>query len=215
MFQDFDWVRAIATSPVMVTLIICSVLTFTLAIERLLYYQKRRADAGAVLRAALDQVRAGKVQDAIWACRTSLHPVGPVAAHMLQNAHLEGEEAEEQLQLALGEQKLPLERNLAVLGTMGSVAPLIGLLGTVWGIIRAFQDMAHTGSAGPSVVAAGVADALLATAAGLVVAVPSVLLYNHFVRRMTVMLALAEHHARTLRLAARENASETSARRAA
>jgi biopolymer transport protein ExbB/TolQ len=66
--------------------------------------------------------------------------------------------------------------------------------------MRAFHDMARTGSAGPSVVAAGVAEALFTTAAGLVVAVPSVMLYNHFLRRTHVMLTEAENHARDLRL---------------
>ena len=81
---------------------------------------------------------------------------------------------EEKLQIALSEQRLQLERNLGFLGTMGNTAPLIGLLGTVWGIMRAFHDMARTGSAGPSVVAAGIAEALFTTAAGLLVAVPAV-----------------------------------------
>jgi len=87
---------------------------------------------------------------------------------------------------------------------MGNTAPLIGLLGTVWGIMRAFHDMARTGSAGPSVVAAGVAEALFTTAAGLMVAVPAVMLYNHFVRRITVLLTVAENHARVLRIALAE-----------
>jgi biopolymer transport protein TolQ len=85
---------------------------------------------------------------------------------------------------------------------MGNTAPLIGLLGTVWGIMRAFHDMASTGSAGPSVVAAGIAEALFTTAASLVVAVPAVIMYNNFIRRMNVMLTVAENHARTIRLSA-------------
>jgi biopolymer transport protein TolQ len=103
--------------------------------------------------------------------------------------------------MALMEQRLLLERHLGFLGTMGNTAPLIGLLGTVWGIMRAFHDMAATGSAGPSVVAAGVAEALFTTAAGLLVAVPAVILYNYFLRKTTVMLTQAEIHARKLRLA--------------
>ena len=67
--------------------------------------------------------------------------------------------------------------------------------------MRAFHDMAVTGSAAPSIVAAGVAEALTTTAAGLIVAVPSVLLFNHFTRRMNVMLTVSENHARTLRSA--------------
>src|SRR5207249_4330429 len=127
------------------------------------------------------------------------HPTGPVAAEVLKNMHLSDEAQEDKLQIALSEQRLLLERNLGVIGTMGNTAPLIGLLGTVWGIMRAFHDMARTGSAGPSVVAAGVAEALFTTAAGLVIAVPAVMLYNQFVRRMGVMLTDAENQARPRR----------------
>jgi biopolymer transport protein ExbB len=111
------------------------------------------------------------------------------------------ESLEERMQIALSQQKLLLERNLNILGTMAAIAPLIGLLGTVWGIMRAFQNMAQTGSAAPTVVAAGVAEALITTAAGLIVAVPSLILYNHFSRRMNVMLTVAENHCRTIRTA--------------
>jgi biopolymer transport protein ExbB/TolQ len=89
---------------------------------------------------------------------------------------------------------------------MGNVAPLIGLLGTVWGIMRAFHDMARTGSAGPSVVAAGVAEALFTTASGLLIAVPAVMLYNHFVRRIQVTLITTENAARGVRPALEESA---------
>jgi biopolymer transport protein ExbB/TolQ len=120
---------------------------------------------------------------------------------VLENAGQSPDAVEEQLAITLSAERLSFERNLGVLGTMGNTTPLIGLLGTVWGIMRAFHDMAATGSAGPSVVAAGVAEALLTTAAGLVVAVPAVIFYNHFARQATVMLTVAENHARTLRLA--------------
>jgi biopolymer transport protein ExbB/TolQ len=103
------------------------------------------------------------------------------------------------LSVTLSEQKLVLERNLGILGTMAAIAPLIGLLGTVWGIMRAFGDMARVGSAAPSVVASGVAEALVTTAAGLIVAVPALVLYNHFARRANTMLTISENHARTLR----------------
>jgi biopolymer transport protein ExbB/TolQ len=75
-----------------------------------------------------------------------------------------------------------LERYLGVLGTIGATAPFVGLFGTVLGIIRAFSDLAGETGAGPSVVAAGVSEALVATAAGLFVAIPAVMAYNFFVR---------------------------------
>jgi biopolymer transport protein ExbB len=200
MFENFDWLQAMRTSPVMVVILGCSVMTFGFAFERIIYYWKRRQDPTGLMQRVTEQVKNGSVREAMWACNASKHPAGAAAAQVLQTAHMPIDHQEERLQITLSEQRLLLERNLGVLGTMGTTAPLIGLLGTVWGIMRAFHDMARTGSAGPSVVAAGVAEALFTTAAGLVVAVPAVLLYNHLVRRMGVMLTTAENHARSLRL---------------
>jgi len=132
-----------------------------------------------------------------------------VAAQVLEHAHRGDDVVEERMQIALSEQRLLFERNLGILGTMGNTAPLIGLLGTVWGIMRAFHDLASTGSAGPSVVAAGIAEALFTTAAGLLVAVPAVMLYNHFTRRTNVLLTEAENQARALRLTLAEDAPAT------
>ncbi len=75
-----------------------------------------------------------------------------------------------------------LERYVGVLGTIGSTAPFVGLFGTVLGIMRAFSSLARAEGAGPSVVADGIAEALVATAGGLLVAVPAVIAYNYFVR---------------------------------
>jgi len=202
MFQDFDWVEAMRTSPVMLIILACSVVTLAFALERLVYFARRRDRVQDVVKSALDQIHEGDLRAAARECSRSRHPFGVVAVEVLQNVHLRAEAVEEKLQIALSEQRLLLERNLGVLGTMGNTAPLIGLLGTVWGIMRAFHDMARTGSAGPSVVAAGVAEALFTTAAGLLVAVPAVLLFNHFTRRITVMLTVAENQARQIRLAA-------------
>lgn len=200
MFENFNWIEAMRRSPVMLIILLCSVLTVGFALERVLYYSKRRGSPDSFLASALIAVRNGNWEEAIRVCSGTLHPMGPVAAEMIRSSNLAPDVVEEKLNIALSEQRMELERNLGFLGTMGNTAPLLGLLGTVWGIMRAFHDMARTGSAGPSVVAAGVAEALFTTAAGLLVAVPAVMLYNHFVRRMGVMLAVAENHARTLRI---------------
>jgi biopolymer transport protein ExbB len=213
MFQDFDWIQAMRTSPVMLVILGCSVVTVAYALERLIYFQRRRDPILPLVKAALDHVRDGDVRGAAHEMSRSRHPLGAVAVEVLQNVHLRSEVIEEKMQIALSEQRLLLERNLGVLGTMGNTAPLIGLLGTVWGIMRAFHDMATTGSAGPSVVAAGVAEALFTTAAGLLVAVPSVLVFNHFTRRITVMLTVAENQARALRLAVESARDEAPAPR--
>jgi biopolymer transport protein ExbB/TolQ len=77
-----------------------------------------------------------------------------------------------------------LEAYVPVLGTVGSTAPFVGLLGTVLGIIKSFQDIAIHSGAGPEVVSAGIAEALIATAFGLIVAIPAVMFYNYFVHKI-------------------------------
>lgn len=201
MFENFDWIQAMRTSPVMVTILALSIVTLGFAIERGLYFWKRRGSPERILAQTLERLRAGHAKEAAFVCSVTPHPFGAVATEVLHGAHLPAEAQEERLQIALSEQRMKFEHNLAWIGTMGNTTPLIGLLGTVWGIMRAFHDMARTGSAGPSVVAAGVAEALFTTAAGLLIAVPAVMVYNHFMRRMTVTLTDAENHARKLRLA--------------
>jgi biopolymer transport protein ExbB len=201
MFEDFNWIEAMRQSPVMVIILVCSLITLAVAVERLMYFSKRRGNPESLLKDINAKLRTGDLKDAQALCGKSAHPVGAVSGTILANWHLRAEALEEKLQIALSEQRLLLERNLGVLGTMGNTAPLIGLLGTVWGIMRAFHDMARSGTAGPSVVAAGVAEALFTTATSLLVAVPAVLLYNHFTRKITVMLTVAENHARGLRIA--------------
>ena len=80
-----------------------------------------------------------------------------------------------------------LERHVPVLATTASIAPFIGLFGTVWGIIIAFQGIGETGSTSLEVVAPGIADALIATAAGLFAAIPAVYFYNHLTQKTKVV----------------------------
>ena len=97
-------------------------------------------------------------------------------------------------------ERLRLERRLAFLGTLGSNAPFIGLLGTVIGIVMAFDALGAAGpnAAAPATVMAAIAEALVATAVGLAVAIPAVMAFNGFHRRIKVMLARADALGRRL-----------------
>lgn len=86
------------------------------------------------------------------------------------------------LQLGTNEQLARLEQNLSWLATIASVSPFIGLLGTVLGIIRAFEGLGSAGSTSLTAVGPGIAEALIATAAGLIAAIPAAVFYNHFGR---------------------------------
>jgi biopolymer transport protein TolQ len=81
-----------------------------------------------------------------------------------------------------------LEKYLTFLATTGSTSPFIGLFGTVWGIMTAFEGIGKTGSASLAVVAPGIAEALIATAIGLVAAIPAVMAYNHFQNKIRVLI---------------------------
>jgi biopolymer transport protein ExbB/TolQ len=89
-------------------------------------------------------------------------------------------------------EKTLMEKNLLVLGTLGSNAPFIGLFGTVLGIIKAFNDLALAGTSGPTVVMRGVSEALVATAVGLLIAIPCVATYNYFQNLVKLSLANAD-----------------------
>lgn len=102
------------------------------------------------------------------------------------------ERIERAMRAALGLEMKRLQNGLALLATSGSTAPFIGLFGTVIGIIKAFRDLALAGTGGPSVVAKGIAEALVATAGGLAVAIPAAVLYNYFQRRVKTMNAEME-----------------------
>ena len=208
MLGEFNWMDVVSSSPIVMVLIGFSIITLGIVIERARYYWKLNGKPDATFEMALTKIRRGQKGEAVRDCESCTHPMGYVAAQLLDSESKNPEEAEERLQIALSQQKLFLERNLGILGTMAAVAPLVGLLGTVWGIMRAFRDMGSTGSAAPSVVAAGVAEALVTTAIGLIIAVPALMLYNHIARRMGVMLTEAENHARSLRLALIENESK-------
>jgi len=196
MLSEFNWMDATASSPIFLALIGFSIVTLAVVVERALYFHKRRGNPEDTARRVETLARTGDRDAALRECKSSAHPIGAVAAALLRGTL---KSAEERIYVALSQQKLLLERNLNVLGTMATVAPLVGLLGTVWGIMRAFHDMAAVGSAAPSVVAAGVAEALVTTAAGLIVAVPALMLYNYFSRRLNVMLTIAENYACSIR----------------
>ena len=199
MFSEFNWLKLTAESPSMIILIMFSIVTFGVAIERAIYFWRRRGNPDSTAQEVAQRLRKGEVKEALWTCGKSTHPVGPVLEIVVGAQTGELGDLDEKIYVELSRQKLLLERNLNVLGTMAGTAPLVGLLGTVWGIMRAFHDMARVGSAAPTVVAAGIAEALVTTAVGLIVAVPALILYNHFSRRSTVMLTMAENHARTIR----------------
>ena len=131
MLTNFDWLNAVTSSPIFLVLIGCSIVTLAVALERTVYFWKRKGDPQETLQGAMDSLDSGSTRAAARMCEITKHPMGPVALEVIKFAGRSLELIEERMYIALSQQKLLFERNLNVLGTMAAVAPLIGLLGTV------------------------------------------------------------------------------------
>ena len=121
----------------------------------------------------------------------SPHPTNRLAADGAGDI----ENIELAMRRVIREQATWLEQSLSFLATTASTAPFIGLFGTVWGIMTAFQGLSTVQSSSLQAVAPGIAEALVATAVGLAAAIPAVMAYNHFRRRVRLLVADLDHFA--------------------
>ena len=190
---NINYLNILKDSITLIILVFCSVLSFTVAFERWWFFRKARHrkvdDFLAHVSGLLKEDRADKALE--YTARID-SPVGRLFNYALRHREMPKRDIEELLATKRQEEKLNLERFLGVLGTMGNIAPFIGLFGTVVGIIKAFRDLALSGVGGPTVVASGIAEALVATAAGLAVAIPAVIIYNYFTRRVKIIMSELE-----------------------
>jgi len=175
---------------VMYPLLLCSIVSIAVIIERLWTIMRAARAAGRLHQLVTETIDEGSLTDALAISRRDTSPLGVV-----YKAVLSQNEAHEDLRARIAlrrhaETTRRLKRYVWLLGTVGSLAPFIGLFGTVIGIIRAFESMAATGSGGFAVVAAGISEALIATAGGLLVGVLSIFAYNAFIVRINNLSAL-------------------------
>lgn len=182
------WNLVISGGFAMYPLLICSLLIWAVIFERLWNYRKLGHQLKSFHLEAINTLMAGDRESVRNLCRRN--PDLPTSRLLMtgldrlsaKDARLRSrwaEALERNRQLVNQE----LRRNLWILGTIGSAAPFIGLFGTVVGILRSFQEMARTGSGGFAVVASGISESLIATAAGIVVAVIAVMAFNAFQTR--------------------------------
>lgn len=169
----------------MVILLICSVISIAVIVERIIYYRRRskvsRADFMSEIKREMEK---GAVKRALEIAKYTDTPfAGVVNAGLSFYGHTE-KEISNNMERKIAIETVLLEKYTTIVGTIGSTAVYIGLFGTVLGIIRAFQDISLSGTGGMSVVINGVSEALICTAAGLVVAVPAVIAYNFFTKRV-------------------------------
>ncbi|RKE77597.1 tonB-system energizer ExbB [Rhizobium sp. AG855] len=190
MFMAADWI----VKGVMLALGFASLVTWTVWLAKTLQLFGARARAARGLKAV---AKAANLKDAL----ALLERRGGVVASMVRAAEHEmmlsdgaidragAEGVKERVSSALGRLEVRAGRQMAkgtgVLASIGSTAPFVGLFGTVWGIMNSFIGIAETQTTNLAVVAPGIAEALLATAVGLVAAIPAVIIYNVFARSVT------------------------------
>lgn len=186
MFAGKTLLQVLAMGGItMYVLLFCSILSLGVIIDRLAnYWRKSRVKRSAFMDRIKDELKKKDLERAIEICRDLDAPFAKVVLAGLEKTgrteKLVSGVMERQITLEVGK----LERLTSIVGTIGNIAVYIGLFGTVLGIIRAFHDISLAGTGGMDVVIGGVAEALITTATGLAVAVPSVVLYNYFSRRI-------------------------------
>ena len=169
----------------MYVLVGCSILSLTIMLERFLYYARRsRPKRAELIEQIKESLEKGNVKNAMQICQNVKTPFANVINTGLNLFGRSEREISNAMERTITIETTKLERYTAIVGTIGSTAVYIGLLGTVLGIIRAFRDISTSGMGGTSVVVSGISEALVCTAAGLCVAVPAVIAYNYFMKRV-------------------------------
>ena len=186
-----DWF--IQGGPLMWPIPLCSIIAVAVAIERLFTLRRARIDTREFMATIRTVLKRGRIGDAVAVCDENAGPI----AHILKAGILKHDKPRGAIREAIenaGLLEIPrLERYLNVLATVANISPLIGLLGTVQGMIRCFwQIQSKMGVVNPSDLASGIGNALITTAGGLLVAIPTLVIYNYFLSRVNNMVVEME-----------------------
>jgi biopolymer transport protein ExbB len=165
-------------------LLAISIIGLAVAIERLVFFAAQHGDTKGLLRTIGQKISADDLEGAVKVCQSQRGMLPRILEFGLRRGEKNRADITDALSIALMEHLNALERNLAIIGTIAVIAPFVGLFGTVLGIIKAFQDIALKGNSTPAVVAAGVSEALITTATGLIIAVIAVVFFNYFKSRI-------------------------------
>ena len=167
-------------------LLFFSLLALTFIIERFIVFSKAKINVNEFLTKIRKALLVNRnVKEAIKVCEQSRGPVASVMkAGLLRYGHTR-EDIEKTIENAALYELDRLERRMGVLATTANVAPMLGFLGTVTGMIKSFATLAEAGLTNPGAVAAGISEALLTTATGLIVAIPAQLAFNWYNTKIT------------------------------
>ena len=165
----------------MLPILLCSIVALGICIERLLTLNADKISPPHLLARVWKQLKDKEMNSPQLRKLRASSPLGAILAAGLSNAHLGREAMKSSIEEAASHVVHDLERYLNTLGTIAAVTPLLGLLGTVVGMIKAFTEIMAEGTGNASVLAGGISEALITTATGLSVAIPALIMHRYFV----------------------------------
>lgn len=176
-----------------------SLIAAIIIIERLLYLRRIRTDEEKMINRLKSTLEKGHFDEALAICETNPSPITNLMRVGIEYREYPRETIREVILDAANQEVPKLEKHLPALGTISYIAPLLGLLGTVIGNIEAFGVLGKFGAVGdPGLLAKGIAEALLTTAAGIVVAIPAVIFYNYLVSKVNHLIIRLENRVNEL-----------------
>lgn len=184
-----------AGGPIMIPLLLCSLGVWAVAFLKWKSIQALHQEIQLLAGKIPQLIQEKKLHEAKGLCHT-VALLGPAMEAVLTGSGQGGHRREQwqsKVQRRLSESMLKAKQGAWMMGTVGALAPFIGLFGTVVGIISSFESISSSGKSGFSVVAAGLSEALVATAAGIAVAVMAVALYNYFQNKFSQVQIKARH----------------------
>lgn len=176
-----------------------SVIAAVLIIERLFYFRRIRVDEEKMINRLKSTLKKSHFDEALSICENNPSPITNLMKVGIEHRGYSPETIKETILDAANLEIPKMEKHLPALGTITHIAPLLGLLGTITGNISAFGVLGKLGSVGdPGLLAKGISEALLTTAAGLIVAIPAIIFYNYLVNKVNHTIIRLENRANEL-----------------
>ena len=172
----------------MYPIFVCSLIAITIFFERMFYLKSIKTKSKRFVLRVKNLVKKGSIELAISACRKSPTPISQIMLSGLMKFGRGRDEMKEAIEDSANQEIPVLERNLSTLSTIGNITPLLGLLGTVFGMVKAFNVIAVMGVGKPEALAGGISEALLTTAFGLSIAIPTIVVYNYLSHRVDKLI---------------------------
>jgi len=169
--------------PLMYPILGCSIIGWAIFLERIRCYRKTHKGMQPLLNQVRELILSGNREQAITYCREKTSPLAKILLTVLAAGKLDRSQVKERADEVGSRETVELQRYLGLLATIANISPLLGLLGTVLGMIEAFNVIAKLGTGTPATLGGGISEALITTAAGLSVAVPMILIHRYLSSR--------------------------------